>query len=127
MEVFANMDSGTATLILQLQLEDSNELFESCEGKGKGREGVLSDSQFAFQTYKEDLERTAAIVADRKMSSGIARACELDGNIVVLYNHCLKNWLRQEIETLPARWAAWPPIVRFHHGRLVLSFLTRRF
>jgi hypothetical protein len=50
MNIFANMDNGTAALILQLQLEDSNELFESFEGKGKGREGVLSDSQIAFQT-----------------------------------------------------------------------------
>ena len=83
MEVFANMDSGTATLILQLQLEDSNELFESFEGKGKGREGVLSDSQIAFQMYKEDLERTAVLVADRTMSSSIARACESDGVVVV--------------------------------------------
>ncbi|PMD25267.1 hypothetical protein NA56DRAFT_668526 [Hyaloscypha hepaticicola] len=55
------MDFETATLILQLQLEDSNELFESCE----------------------DFERTAAIVADRKMSSSIARACVLDGDVVV--------------------------------------------
>jgi hypothetical protein len=83
MDMFADMDFETATLILQLQLEDSNELFESCEGKGKGREGELSDSQVAFQTYKEDLERTAAIVADRKMSSSIARACVLDGDVVV--------------------------------------------
>jgi hypothetical protein len=83
MDMFADMDFETATLILQLQLEDSNELFESCEGKDKGREGELSDSQVAFQTYKEDLERTAAIVADRKMSSSIARACVLDGDVVV--------------------------------------------
>lgn len=83
MDMFADMDFETATLILQLQLEDSNELFESCEGKGKGREGELSDSQVAFQTYKEDLERTAAIVADRKMSSSIARACVLDSDVVV--------------------------------------------
>lgn len=36
-----------------------------------------------FKTYKEDFERTAAIVADRKMSSSIARACVLDGDVVV--------------------------------------------
>ncbi len=77
------MDFGTATLILQLQLEDSNELFESFEGKGKGREGVLSDSQIAFQMFKEDLERTSAIVADRKMSTSIARACVVDGDVIV--------------------------------------------
>jgi hypothetical protein len=83
MDIFANMGSATTTLIIQLQLEDSNQLFESFEGKGKGREGLLSDSQIAFQMYKEDLERTAAIVADRTMSSSIARACKSDGDVVV--------------------------------------------
>ncbi|KAE9378173.1 hypothetical protein N431DRAFT_174373 [Stipitochalara longipes BDJ] len=83
MNVFANMDIRSAALILQLQLEESNEVFESFESKGKGREGVLSDSQVAFQMYKENMEHNISIVADRKMSSSIAQACQMDGDVLV--------------------------------------------
>ena len=83
MDVFANMDIGTAAVIFQLQLEESNEVFRSFEGNGKGREGVFSDSQIAFQMYMKDMEHNIAIVADRKMSSSIARACQMDGDVLV--------------------------------------------
>ena len=76
------MDTATAGLVLQLQLEDSKEQFESFAGKGKAREGKLSDSQFALQLYKEDLERNAALFADEQMSRSLARACILDGETV---------------------------------------------
>jgi hypothetical protein len=52
-------------------------------GKGKGREGVLSDSQIAFQMYREDLERSVTLMEDRKMSSSIAQACQMDGDVLV--------------------------------------------
>ena len=83
MDIFANMDIGSAALIFQLQLEESNEVFESFEGKGKGREGDLSDSQVAFQLYKEDMEHNLTVVADRKMSRSIAQACQMDGDVLV--------------------------------------------
>jgi hypothetical protein len=83
MNVFADMDIGTAGLILQLHLDDSNELVETFEGKGKGREGVLSDSQIAFQTYREDLEHSVTLLAEWKMSYSIARACQMDGDVLV--------------------------------------------
>jgi hypothetical protein len=83
MGVFANMDIGTAAVIFQLQVEKSNEVFRSFEGNGKGREGVFSDSQIAFQMYMKDMEHNIAIVADRKMSSSIARACQMDGDVLV--------------------------------------------
>jgi hypothetical protein len=44
---------------------------------------VLSDSQVALQIYKEDLERNAAIVTDREMASSIARACQMDVDVLV--------------------------------------------
>ncbi|KAN0108494.1 IBR finger domain protein [Hyaloscypha variabilis] len=77
------MDIGTAAVIFQLQVEKSNEVFRSFEGNGKGREGVFSDSQIAFQMYMKDMEHNIAIVADRKMSSSIARACQMDGDVLV--------------------------------------------
>jgi hypothetical protein len=83
MDMFANMDIATAALMIQLQLEDSNELVESFADKGKGREGVLSDSQIAFQMYREDLERSIALVEDQKMSTSIAQACQMDGDVLV--------------------------------------------
>jgi hypothetical protein len=83
MNVFTNMEIETTTLIFQLQLEDSNELFESFEGKWKDPKGVLSDSQLELQMYKEDLERNAAIVADRKIASSIARACQMDVDVLI--------------------------------------------
>ncbi len=82
MDIFDNVDSETAALILQLQIEDSDELFSSCERKGKGREGVVSDTQLALQYYIGDLERHAIVVADRQMARSIAQACHTDGRIL---------------------------------------------
>ena len=76
------MDTDTSALILRLQIDDSAGLFHLSEGKGKGREGVLSDSQLAFKLYKEDLEQNASLLEDRKITKSIARACQTDGNIL---------------------------------------------
>lgn len=78
------MDSKTASLILQLQIEDSTNLLSSYEGKGKGIEGVLTDTQLALQLYTEELERNATIISDRHMTRSLARACQSDGDILAL-------------------------------------------
>jgi hypothetical protein len=80
--VFNVMDEPSQALIIQLQIQDSQQLSEACEGKGKGREGELSDSQLAADLYREDLERYASILADRQMTRSIARACQTDGNLL---------------------------------------------
>ncbi|KAL2073300.1 hypothetical protein VTL71DRAFT_10624 [Oculimacula yallundae] len=84
MDVFNSMDSETVLLILQLQIQDSDELFSSCEGKGKGIEGVLSDTQVALNLYREELKRNATIIADRHMTCSLARACQTDGAMLAL-------------------------------------------
>ena len=84
MEPFNTMDEETAALIIQLQIEDSQELAAISEGKGKGREGHLTDTQFALELYKEELQRNACIFNDRKMTKSIAQACKADGRIVTL-------------------------------------------
>tara|TARA_R110002060_G_scaffold9683_2_gene14526 strand:+ start:1122 stop:1712 length:591 start_codon:yes stop_codon:yes gene_type:complete len=84
MDAFGTMDSETAALILQLQIQDSDELFSACEGKGKGIEGVLTDTQLALQLYKEGLQRSATIIADQNMARSLARACQTDGNMLAL-------------------------------------------
>ncbi|KAG4440048.1 hypothetical protein IFR05_004498 [Cadophora sp. M221] len=84
MDTFHSMDSDTASLILQLQLEDSANLFSSCEGKGKGVEGVLTDNQLALQLYTEELQRNATIISDRCMTHSLVRACQTDGDVLAL-------------------------------------------
>jgi hypothetical protein len=76
------MDEASAVLIIQLQIQDSQQLSEIYETKGKGREGELSDSQLAACLYREDLQRNASILADRQMIRSIARACQTDGEIL---------------------------------------------
>jgi len=61
------MDEASAALIIQLQIQDSQQLFETYGAKGKGREGEQSDSQLAVYLYREDLQRNASILADRQM------------------------------------------------------------
>jgi hypothetical protein len=80
--VFSVMDELSAALIIQLQIQDSQRLYEVCEGKGKGRKGELSDAQLAADLYREDLEQYAAILADRQMTRSIARACQTYGNLL---------------------------------------------
>jgi hypothetical protein len=76
------MDAATEALIIQIQIEDSQELTALYEGKGKGRAGEVTDSQFALELYKEDLKRNASIICDRQMTKSIARACQTDGNVL---------------------------------------------
>ncbi|KAH8586700.1 hypothetical protein B0O99DRAFT_665658 [Bisporella sp. PMI_857] len=74
------MDDATDALIIQLQIQDSQQLFEEYEGKGKLREGDLSDAQLAIYLYQEDLQRHALILSDRQMTQSIAQACIRDGD-----------------------------------------------
>lgn len=76
------MDEASALLIIQLQIQDSQELYTTCQGKGKAREGELPDSQFAIKLFQEDLERSASILTDRQMTRSIARACQMDGDVL---------------------------------------------
>jgi len=80
--LFHEIDEATAALIVQLQLEDCESIITTVEGKGKGREGELSDTQLALQLYQEDMQRNDAVIKDRRMTKSIAQACQTDGNIV---------------------------------------------
>ncbi|KAH6691802.1 hypothetical protein BKA61DRAFT_647902 [Leptodontidium sp. MPI-SDFR-AT-0119] len=62
--VFDPMDEASAALI------------------GKARDGELSDSQFAIELFRDDLERTASILTDLQMTRSIARACQMDGDVL---------------------------------------------
>jgi len=103
-QLFAEMDESTAALIIQLQIEDSQELSSSIVAKGKGREGEVSDTQVALAIHLEELQRNVTVIKDRQMTKSIADACQRDGEIVavlrsqeqaaaaeyVLFSHCCR-------------------------------------
>ena len=70
------MDDITASLILELQLEDVDELIDS--DKGKQAEGSLADADHALGVYKEELQRLETILSDRRMGRSISEAVERD-------------------------------------------------
>jgi hypothetical protein len=84
MDILGGMDPATAALILELQIEDSEEILASSGRKGKGREGIVSDTQLALQFYREDLERNARIIADHQMTKSLSEACRTDGHEVAI-------------------------------------------
>jgi len=62
-----DMDDATASLIFQLQLEDSDRL--AATSKGEGPSGQLSDAEIALRLYKTELENTATLVQDHQFAS----------------------------------------------------------
>jgi hypothetical protein len=62
-----DMDDATASLIFQLQLEDSERL--AATSKGKGPSGRLPDAEIALRLYKTELENTATLVRDHQFAS----------------------------------------------------------
>lgn len=56
------LDDETATLILQLQSEDIEELLNA--NKGKGRDGELSDTDLALATYQQELQAMNTILTE---------------------------------------------------------------
>ena len=84
MEVMASRpyepDEATATLILQLQNEDIEELLNA--RKGKGRDGELSDAHLAVATYQQELQTVSTILADRCMSRSLTRAVISDAALL---------------------------------------------
>lgn len=78
-----DIDDETAELIFKLQLEDSKELFEISQARGKSREGRLSDYQVALQTNQQEVERAATNLKDRHMAASIANAVLADAELIV--------------------------------------------
>lgn len=59
------LDDATAALILQLQLEDIADIQSA--NKGKGRDGEMSDAEFAIAAYQQELQAMDNVLADRCM------------------------------------------------------------
>lgn len=74
------LDDATATLILQLQSEDIQELLTA--NKGKGRDGEVSDADLAVATYHQELQARNTILADRCMGRSLTRAVISDAALL---------------------------------------------
>lgn len=74
------MDDATATLILQLQNNDIEELLRA--NKGKGRSGEASDADLAVATYQHELQERHTILSDRCMSRSLTAAVISDAALV---------------------------------------------
>ncbi|KAJ9605196.1 hypothetical protein H2200_010586 [Cladophialophora chaetospira] len=77
---FDNIDSETASLILQLQLADVQELRD--RSKDKQRHGELTDDQVALSLLEQDLERVRCVISDRQMTQSIADAVRTDAEAI---------------------------------------------
>jgi hypothetical protein len=67
-----DMDPPTLNKILQIQLEDIEAL--SSRAKGKQREGIVTDAQFALQVYVEDLATSYTTISDRVLAEDVTKA-----------------------------------------------------
>ena len=74
------LDDETATLILQLQSADLEELLNA--NKGKGRDGELSDTDLAAATYQQELQAMNTILTDRCMGRSLTRAVISDAALL---------------------------------------------
>ncbi|KAK4233576.1 hypothetical protein C8A03DRAFT_47915 [Achaetomium macrosporum] len=82
---FHGVDDETLSLIIQLQIEDFDEVARTTQPKGKGRPGdqdVRADFLTAIEAYRDDLEKTAQVLADEAMCKSITRAVETDAELV---------------------------------------------
>lgn len=76
-----SLNEETASLMIQLQLDDCRHLLDS--DKGKRRQFDHNDVDFALRLYMEELSGNATIILDRRMTKSIAKAVQTDGEILV--------------------------------------------
>ncbi|KAL9070528.1 MAG: hypothetical protein Q9161_004825 [Pseudevernia consocians] len=83
-----DLDDETATLILQLQSADVEELLSA--KKGKGRDGELSDTDLAAETYQQELQAMNTFLTDRSMGRSLTRAVISDA-VLLNESHAEEN------------------------------------
>ena len=77
---FGAVDEPTASLILQIQSQDVNDLLNV--KKGKSREGDVSDADLALEIYHGELEKRAVIQRDQTMARSLTRAVISDAELL---------------------------------------------
>lgn len=75
-----NVDDETLYVFLQMQLDDLENIKQS--RKGKGRQDELSDADFAVDVYTSELQSCILLALDKQMCKSIARANQLDRQLV---------------------------------------------
>ncbi|KAB8294307.1 hypothetical protein EYC80_009728 [Monilinia laxa] len=75
---FAGIDEESLKLIIQLQIED----IDHSSSKGKGRVNDVSDISVAFKLQRDELEKTASFLSDKRMARSIALAVQADGGVL---------------------------------------------
>ena len=74
------VDDATATLLVQLQQEDLEELQRS--NTGKCRENEVSDTDFAINIIQKELKQMRLTLADRRMSRSLTQAISIDSALL---------------------------------------------
>ena len=74
------IDNATATLILQLQNRDIEELIHA--SKGKRRDAELSDVDLAVAIYQQELQEMNTILTDRSMGRSFTQAVISDAPLL---------------------------------------------
>ncbi|PQE15311.1 IBR finger domain protein [Rutstroemia sp. NJR-2017a BVV2] len=72
-------DEHTLALIIDIQRDDVNQN----TSKGKQREGEISDEALAIQMQREELDRIAIFLSDRRMIRSIATAVQVDAPALI--------------------------------------------
>ncbi|KAK8243532.1 IBR finger domain protein [Phyllosticta capitalensis] len=75
-----SVDARSASLIVQLQLDDIGDVISKF--KGKGRAGNVVDQEYAFQICREDLEAWQSTLKDQLMGLSILEAQEADREVI---------------------------------------------
>ncbi|KAI0198035.1 hypothetical protein F4808DRAFT_271550 [Astrocystis sublimbata] len=79
----AHVQDEDVELIIQLLQQDSEEMASAAIGKGKQREGTVSDEQAAFNLFIQELQGAETFFADRRMTRSIQSAIQFDGDALV--------------------------------------------
>lgn len=79
---YRDTDPLSLSCIIDLQLQDSQELIANAKGKGKQPEGSIDDADLALRMYMEDLERSNAVLSDRRLAQSMTTAVLLDSQLI---------------------------------------------
>ncbi|KAI0532787.1 hypothetical protein GGR58DRAFT_488866 [Xylaria digitata] len=80
---FAQFNDEDLALVIQLLQQDGEEVVSAAIGKGKQPEGIVTDTQAAFNLFMEELEVTKTFFTDRRMTRSIQSAIQLDGDALL--------------------------------------------
>ena len=81
--MFEALDDTTSALIIEIQLQDIEQLLTAAQGKGKAREGVVTEWEQILLLHRDELRRAFSIIKDRQMSRSMSRAVQTDANALV--------------------------------------------